>query len=121
MTKKAGFDILARHIVERNTPLVSLRRRAAPVSIVTGMVVMGMVVISMAVVGSIVTGSAASAQERGTEAEQIACTPDVFRLCSALVPDEEQIIACLQSKRDQLSPACASAFAPALRRRTRQR
>ncbi len=63
----------------------------------------------------------AIAQERGSEADQIACTPDVFRLCSASIPNVEEIIACLQSKRADLSPGCAKAFGPALRRRNHQR
>ena len=56
----------------------------------------------------------------GTQAEQEACTPDVFSLCSAYIPNEEPILACLKSKRAQLSPACASVLFPARRsRRTR--
>ena len=31
----------------------------------------------------------------GTVEEQMACTPDVFRLCSAQIPSEERIVACL--------------------------
>ena len=67
------------------------------------------------------SSAVATAQERGTEAEQLACTPDVLRLCSSFIPSEEDIIACLQSKRTQLSPGCAKAFYPALIRRNRQR
>ncbi len=51
--------------------------------------------------------------ERGSPEEQEACTPDVFRLCSDKIPDEPQILACLQSKQEQLSPACGKVFAPA--------
>ena len=62
--------------------------------------------------------------ERGSQADQEACTPDVFRLCSAMIPDEPQILACLQSKREQLSPACGKVLEPTPdrphRRRTRQ-
>ena len=46
----------------------------------------------------------------GSDAEQRACTPDVFRLCMTAIPDEDAIVACLKSKRTLLSPACADVF-----------
>ena len=56
----------------------------------------------------------------GTQAEQEACTPDVFSLCSAYIPNEDPILACLKAKRAQLSPACAGVlFPPRRSRRTR--
>ena len=61
------------------------------------------------------------AQERGSESDQIACTPDVLKLCSGSIPDEDAIIACLQSKRQELSPACSRVFFPALNRRNHRR
>ena len=59
--------------------------------------------------------------ERGTAEEQEACTPDVFRLCSAEIPDEPQILACLESKREQLSPACGKVITPTPERQHRKR
>ncbi len=59
--------------------------------------------------------------ERGTAEEQEACTPDVFRLCSAEIPNEPQILACLESKREQLSPACGKVIMPIPDRRHRKR
>ena len=50
--------------------------------------------------------------DRGTPADQEACTPDVFRLCSGFIPDEPQILACLTSKRAELSPECGKVLAP---------
>ena len=38
------------------------------------------------------------------------CTPDVFRLCSAEIPDRGRIIACMHHKRAQLSEECRSVF-----------
>lgn len=64
---------------------------------------------------------ATALQERGTQADQDACTPDVFRLCSDLIPDEPQILACLQNKREQLSPACGKVIGPPERPRRRRR
>ncbi len=42
----------------------------------------------------------------GTKEEQQACTPDVFRLCSAAIPSERRIVACLKINKAKLSPAC---------------
>lgn len=53
----------------------------------------------------------ASAQEyRGTWEQQMACTPDVWRLCSNEVPDVGRIVACLQSNTSQLSNRCRAVF-----------
>lgn len=62
-------------------------------------------------VGGIVAHSAASAQEyRGTMEQQMACTPDVWRLCSDQIPDVNRIVACLQQNRPQLSVGCRAVF-----------
>ena len=59
-----------------------------------------------------VGGTPAFAQEhRGTMEQQMACTPDVFRLCGAAIPDENRIVACLQANTPQLSPPCRAVFA----------
>jgi len=42
----------------------------------------------------------------GTADEQQACTPDVFRLCSAQIPNEDRIVACLNRHMAKLSPRC---------------
>jgi hypothetical protein len=56
-------------------------------------------------------GTAALAQEhRGTLEQQMACTPDVFRLCGAAIPDENRIVACLQANTPQLSSPCRAVF-----------
>jgi hypothetical protein len=60
---------------------------------------------------SLVCGSAASAQEyRGTYEQQMACTPDVFRLCSEHMPDAGRITGCLRQNRAQLSGPCRAVF-----------
>ena len=38
------------------------------------------------------------------------CTPDVFRLCSAEIPDVERITACMRRNRANLSEGCRSVF-----------
>jgi hypothetical protein len=56
-------------------------------------------------------GSSAVAQEnRGTPEQQMACTPDVFRLCGAAIPDANRIAACLRSNTIVLSPGCRAVF-----------
>ena len=62
-------------------------------------------------IGGIVAQSAASAQEyRGTMGQQMACTPDVWRLCSDQIPDTNRIVACLHQNTSQLSSACRAVF-----------
>ncbi len=46
----------------------------------------------------------------GSVEDQIACTPDVYRLCSQFIPDEDSIVACLEKRKSQLSPACHQVF-----------
>lgn len=54
----------------------------------------------------------------GTQEEQEACTPDVFRYCSAQIPNEDRIVACLNRHHAKLSPACRSVMSggPATRK-----
>jgi hypothetical protein len=60
---------------------------------------------------AIAGGASAAAEEyRGTMQQQMACTPDVFRLCGAAIPDVNRIVACLQSNTAQLSGACRAVF-----------
>jgi hypothetical protein len=47
---------------------------------------------------------------QGTRAQRIACTPDVWRLCSSEIPSVQRIIACLKRERAQLSPGCQAVF-----------
>jgi hypothetical protein len=54
--------------------------------------------------------AAALAQDRGSADDQMACTPDVYRLCSGNIPDEDAITVCLQQHKAQLSPACKAVF-----------
>lgn len=52
----------------------------------------------------------AQAQHRGSEQDQLACTPDVYRLCSQFIPDEDDIVGCLKRNRPQLSAGCRVVF-----------
>jgi hypothetical protein len=74
----------------------------------TGPIALGL---ALAIGGTVAT-SAVSAQEyRGTMEQQMACTPDVWRLCSSQIPDVGRIVACLQANRPQLSDGCRAVFA----------
>ena len=50
------------------------------------------------------------AQHAGSMEDQVACTPDVYRLCSSLIPDEDAIVGCLTRNKQNLSAACKQVF-----------
>ena len=56
------------------------------------------------------TGAASSQEYRGTWEQQMACTPDVWRLCGDQVPDVSRIVACLRQNTPQLSNGCRAVF-----------
>src|SRR5437899_7576527 len=60
------------------------------------------------------TASPAPSFSQGTLEQRLACTPDVLRLCSAFIPDADQITICLREKRTELSDACRTLFEPAM-------
>jgi hypothetical protein len=70
------------------------------------------IVLSLAVaVAGIGVATSVSAQEyRGTWEQQMACTPDVWRLCGDKVPDVGRIVACLRQNTPQLSSGCRAVF-----------
>jgi hypothetical protein len=47
---------------------------------------------------------------RGTVDQQLACTPDVFRLCGSEIPDVNRIVACLRQNTPQLGVPCRAVF-----------
>jgi hypothetical protein len=57
-----------------------------------------------------VQAPAFSDEYRGTLEQQMACTPDVFRLCGAAMPDVNRIVACLRQNTPQLSNPCRAVF-----------
>ena len=61
--------------------------------------------------GGLAAQSCAFADEyRGTLEQQLACTPDVWRLCSDQIPDVNRIVACLRQNTPQLSDDCRAVF-----------
>jgi hypothetical protein len=62
-------------------------------------------------IGIMAAPSLAWAQEnRGTTEQQMACTPDVFRLCGSQIPDTNRIVGCLRQNAAQLSGPCRAVF-----------
>jgi len=53
---------------------------------------------------------ASSDEYRGTFEQQLACTPDVWRLCGDQIPDVNRIVSCLRQNTPQLSGACRAVF-----------
>jgi hypothetical protein len=67
--------------------------------------------LAIAVAGSIATQAPALAEEyRGTFEQQLACTPDVWRLCATEIPDVNRIVGCLRQNTPQLSGSCRAVF-----------
>jgi hypothetical protein len=65
--------------------------------------------------GGLLVHDAALAQNmaqnyRGSWEQQMACTPDVWRLCASQIPDPNRIVACLQANVPQLSDNCRAVF-----------
>ena len=67
--------------------------------------------LAFAIGGGIGAGAPASSEEyRGTWEQQMACTPDVWRLCSDQIPDVGRIVTCLRQSTPQLSNNCRAVF-----------
>jgi hypothetical protein len=47
---------------------------------------------------------------QGTLEQRLACTPDVLRLCSAFIPNVDEITICLRERNAELSDACRTVF-----------
>ena len=60
--------------------------------------------------GVAVQGAASAEEYRGTMEQQMACTPDVWRLCFDQIPDVNRITACLRQNTPQLSDGCRAVF-----------
>ena len=66
--------------------------------------------LALSVVSLVGAGAAVAQDNRGTPEQQMACTPDVFRLCGAQIPDPDRIIACLRYNTPLLSEPCRAVF-----------
>ncbi len=52
---------------------------------------------------------------QGTAEQRLACTPDVLRLCSAFIPNADEITSCLREMDAELSDACRTAIEVAMK------
>jgi hypothetical protein len=69
------------------------------------------IVLTLAIGAGIFAAQRAVAEEyRGTMEQQMACTPDVFRLCGSQIPDVNRIVGCLRQNTSQLSGPCRAVF-----------
>jgi hypothetical protein len=66
--------------------------------------------LAVAIGGAGLIAPASSQEYRGTWEQQMACTPDVWRLCGDAVPDVGRIVACLRQNTPQLSSNCRAVF-----------
>ena len=66
--------------------------------------------LAIAIAGTGIIGPASSQEYRGTWEQQMACTPDVWRLCGDQIPDVSRIVACLRQNTPQLSSNCRAVF-----------
>ncbi len=66
--------------------------------------------LAIAIGGTSAIDPASSEEYRGTWEQQMACTPDVWRLCGDQIPDVSRIVACLRQNTPQLSSNCRAVF-----------
>jgi hypothetical protein len=60
--------------------------------------------------GMLISNAARAEPYKGTWEQQMACTPDVWRLCGAAIPDVDRIVACLRQNTPNLSDGCRAVF-----------
>jgi hypothetical protein len=58
------------------------------------------------------SSSFAQDTQPGTPEERRACEPDVYRLCSMMIPSVSRIVDCLKGSESQLSAACHAVMFP---------
>jgi len=86
---------------------VDSKSKRKDLSMRTQRIVLGLAV---AIAGTGIIAPASSQEYRGTWEQQMACTPDVWRLCGDQIPDVGRIVACLRQNTPQLSSGCRAVF-----------
>ncbi len=61
-------------------------------------------------IGCALANQATASFALGTDEQRMACTPDVFRLCSSEIPNVDRIVACLRKEKPHLSAGCQAVF-----------
>ncbi|UDL93611.1 MULTISPECIES: cysteine rich repeat-containing protein [Lichenihabitans] len=69
---------------------------------------------------AIASTTVAFADARGTKSQQDACQADVFKVCNDAVPDEKQIVECLNKNLAKLSFKCQLLIEPDPAKRTKE-
>jgi hypothetical protein len=64
--------------------------------------------VSLALLSATVLSTPSFSQ--GTPEQRLACTPDALRLCSAFIPNADEITTCLRERNAELSDACRKAM-----------
>src|SRR5262249_3518489 len=64
---------------------------------------------ALAIFLTITAPVSALAQSHSAE-DEAACTPDVLSLCQQYIPNRQEIIGCLNARKQELSPACFAVF-----------
>jgi hypothetical protein len=64
--------------------------------------------VSLALLSAAVSPTPSFSQ--GTPEQRLACTPHVFKLCSASIPNADEITTCLRERSAELSDACKAAL-----------
>jgi len=82
---------------------------AAPRIVLSPALAIASVALAIASVGALQTNAFAE-EYRGTWEQQMACTPDVWRLCSSQIPDVNRIVGCLRQNTELLSGSCRAVF-----------
>jgi len=67
-------------------------------------------VLALSVAGAARGNAEEGSEYRGTQAQQMACAGDVFRLCWNDIPNVSRIVGCLQREKPRLSSACRAVF-----------
>jgi hypothetical protein len=91
----------------RGTGANQIRKKGSP-----GMRVQRIVLsLAISISGGIAAQTSAFSEEyRGSWEQQMACTPDVMRLCSDQIPDVNRIVACLRQNTALLGNSCRAVF-----------
>jgi hypothetical protein len=76
----------------------------------TQRIVLGLSLGLATAIGFAAASPAWSEEYRGTWEQQMACTPDVMRLCGDQIPDVNRIVACLRQNTPSLGNSCRAVF-----------
>src|ERR1700754_4319481 len=96
-------------IAARNLGVNSTRLRKDP-SMPTQRIVLNSLLDLATMIGIAAASPAWSEEYRGTWEQQMACTPDVMRLCGDQIPDVNRIVACLRQNTPSLGNSCRAVF-----------